>query len=172
VDERIRQLVRERAGLRCEYCRLAQAAASSIRFHIEHIRPPQHGGSDQLDNLALACPNCNWNKGPNSRPSILSRAILSRFSIRAVSRGAKEVPGSLTIGILPSQSSDVAPDIDVAIVTDVHNARNNIITLSSDAVIACGIEGPGTTSEIPLCLAEEQQTRHCHRRNRSRADVF
>jgi uncharacterized protein (TIGR00725 family) len=72
--------------------------------------------------------------------------------MKAVSKGAKEVPGSLTIGILPSQSSDVAPDIDVAIFTDVHNARNNIITLSSDIVIACGIEGPGTASEVALAL--------------------
>jgi hypothetical protein len=77
--------------------------------------------------------------------------------MRAVSRGAKEVPGSLTIGILPSQSSDVAPDIDVAIVTDLHNARNNVITLSSDVVIACGIEGPGTTSEIALALKNNKR---------------
>ena len=65
MDDRVRQLARERAGLCCEYCRLPQTAASSIQFHIEHIRPRQHGGSDQTDNLALACPNCNWNKGPN-----------------------------------------------------------------------------------------------------------
>src|SRR5437016_5238040 len=40
-------------------------AGSSIRFHIEHIRSQQHEGGDHPDNLALACPNCNWNKGPN-----------------------------------------------------------------------------------------------------------
>lgn len=38
---------------------------SELRFHTEHIIPVQHGGNDDLDNLALACPNCNLHKGPN-----------------------------------------------------------------------------------------------------------
>jgi hypothetical protein len=37
----------------------------AIRFHIEHILARQHGGTEEAENLALACPNCNWNKGPN-----------------------------------------------------------------------------------------------------------
>lgn len=76
--------------------------------------------------------------------------------MKAVSAGAKEVPGSLTIGILPSRSSDIAPDIDVAIITDIHNARNNIIGLSSDVVVACGIEGAGTASEVALALKNDK----------------
>jgi hypothetical protein len=35
------------------------------KFHIEHIRAKQHGGKDNPDNLALACPRCNRLKGPN-----------------------------------------------------------------------------------------------------------
>jgi hypothetical protein len=31
-------------------------------FHIEHIIPSARGGSDALDNLALACPSCNLHK--------------------------------------------------------------------------------------------------------------
>jgi hypothetical protein len=65
VEEAVRQVVRERAGQNCEYCRLSQHDALSFRFHIEHVRPRQHGGTDHPDNLALACPNCNWSKGPN-----------------------------------------------------------------------------------------------------------
>lgn len=65
MDQSVRERVRERAGNRCEYCRLDQEDGASIRFHVEHVRPRQHGGGDNLDNLALACPNCNWNKGPN-----------------------------------------------------------------------------------------------------------
>jgi hypothetical protein len=53
-----------RAGHRCEYCRLPQAAFRRS-FHIEHIVARQHGGSKQLDNLALACWHCNLKKGPN-----------------------------------------------------------------------------------------------------------
>jgi hypothetical protein len=38
---------------------------SSIAHHIEHILARQHGGTDDLDNLALACHRCNLCKGPN-----------------------------------------------------------------------------------------------------------
>jgi len=31
-------------------------------FHIEHTLPASRGGADDLDNLALACPNCNLHK--------------------------------------------------------------------------------------------------------------
>jgi hypothetical protein len=65
MDASVRQQVRARAYDRCEYCLLPQHIGASIQFHVEHIRAKQHGGTDQLENLALACPNCNWNKGPN-----------------------------------------------------------------------------------------------------------
>ncbi|MGI8961138.1 MAG: HNH endonuclease [Bryobacteraceae bacterium] len=56
--------VRRRAGHRCEYCLIPQAAFRRP-FHIEHIIAKQHGGPTQLDNLALACWQCNLKKGPN-----------------------------------------------------------------------------------------------------------
>ena len=65
MDSSVRQRVQQRAGNRCEYCRLPQSVAASVRFHVEHIRPRQHGGTDDIENLALACPNCNWRKGSN-----------------------------------------------------------------------------------------------------------
>jgi hypothetical protein len=34
-------------------------------FHVEHIIPRQHGGTDDPQNLALACFHCNLHKGPN-----------------------------------------------------------------------------------------------------------
>ncbi len=64
MDTLTKDLVRRRAGDRCEYCRLEQAY-SSVRFHVEHIVAKQHGGSDDPDNLALACQRCNLQKGPN-----------------------------------------------------------------------------------------------------------
>jgi len=70
----------------------------------------------------------------------------------AASAGAKEIPGSLTIGILPEADSRVSPHVDVAVFTDLGNARNNINVLTSDVVVACGIEGPGTASEVALAL--------------------
>jgi HNH endonuclease len=64
MDGALRELVRRRAGNRCEYCHLPQTF-SELGFHIEHIRPRQHGGGEETKNLALACPECNLAKGPN-----------------------------------------------------------------------------------------------------------
>jgi hypothetical protein len=60
-----RDAVRQRANNRCEYCRLPQQALPWARFQIEHIRARQHRGSDDPENLALACRKCNLHKGPN-----------------------------------------------------------------------------------------------------------
>ena len=64
MDPALRELVRDRAGARCEYCHLPQQF-SELQFHLEHIIPRQHGGSNNAENLALACPECNLLKGPN-----------------------------------------------------------------------------------------------------------
>jgi uncharacterized protein (TIGR00725 family) len=74
----------------------------------------------------------------------------------AACAGAKEVPGSLTLGILPSSSGGVSPDVDVAVFTGLGDARNAVNVLSSDVVIACGVEGPGTASEVALGLKAEK----------------
>jgi uncharacterized protein (TIGR00725 family) len=72
--------------------------------------------------------------------------------MEAANRGAKRVADSLTIGILPDKESTPSPFVDIAIITDMHEARNNINVLSSNVVVACGEAGPGTTSEIALAL--------------------
>ncbi len=54
MDEATRELVRLRAGDRCEYCLHRQEDAETTH-HIEHIVAKQHLGSDDLSNLALAC---------------------------------------------------------------------------------------------------------------------
>jgi hypothetical protein len=65
MDAATRRLVRERAQHRCEYCRLPQAAQPYVTFHIEHILPRKHGGTDDPSRLALACERCNAFKGTN-----------------------------------------------------------------------------------------------------------
>lgn len=65
MNEVIKQQVRDRAGHRCEYCQLSQADSPLAALHIEHVRPKKHGGDDGLNNLALACIDCNLHKGPN-----------------------------------------------------------------------------------------------------------
>jgi hypothetical protein len=64
MDATTRELIRRRAGNRCEYCWLRQEQ-SGLSHYIEHIVAKQHGGSDDPDNLALACNRCNASKGPN-----------------------------------------------------------------------------------------------------------
>jgi len=64
LSNKQKQAVRERAGECCEYCRLAQTA-SFARFHVDHIIAIKHGGTDDDDNLCLACPDCNAYKGEN-----------------------------------------------------------------------------------------------------------
>ena len=64
MDATTRDVVRRRADNRCEYCLLPQAY-SELTHHVEHIVAKQHGGSDDVDNLALACHRCNLRKGPN-----------------------------------------------------------------------------------------------------------
>jgi hypothetical protein len=65
MDARTRALVRERAGDRCEYCQLPQEDSPLAVLHVEHILPKIHGGTDDMENLALACIDCNLHKGPN-----------------------------------------------------------------------------------------------------------
>jgi hypothetical protein len=65
ISESTKTQVRERAGNRCEYCQLHQSDSPLAVLHIEHILPKKHGGSDEMDNLALACIDCNLHKGPN-----------------------------------------------------------------------------------------------------------
>ena len=72
--------------------------------------------------------------------------------MQEVNRGAKQIAGSLTIGILPDAKCSASEFVDVHIVTDMGNARNNINVLSSDVVVACGRGGAGTVSEIALAI--------------------
>jgi 5-methylcytosine-specific restriction endonuclease McrA len=65
MQESVKALVRERASNRCEYCQLHQNDSPLGALHIEHVIPKKHGGLDVLDNLALACIDCNLRKGPN-----------------------------------------------------------------------------------------------------------
>lgn len=64
ISNSLRRWVTERAGERCEYCLIPQAA-SAFPHEPDHIIPLQHGGTTDDANLALACLRCNRHKGPN-----------------------------------------------------------------------------------------------------------
>jgi hypothetical protein len=63
VERALAELVRTRAGLRCEYCLMPQEDAWPLEF--DHVIAQYHGGPTTADNLALACFYCNNSKGPN-----------------------------------------------------------------------------------------------------------
>lgn len=65
MSSRIRRLVRNRAGARCEYCRLHEDDLPLWPFHADHVIAGQHAGSDDPANLAWSCQRCNLCKGTN-----------------------------------------------------------------------------------------------------------
>lgn len=70
-----------------------------------------------------------------------------RGIMEAAAQGAKRA-GGVTIGILPGNSPDEAnPYIDIAIATGMGYARNSLVALNSDVIIA--VDGQyGTLTEI------------------------
>jgi hypothetical protein len=64
MDAATRRLVRERAGQRCEFCRLPDVA-DEWPFHVDHIVARIHGGDEHVDNLSWSCTQCNLHKGAN-----------------------------------------------------------------------------------------------------------
>jgi hypothetical protein len=56
--EKLRQIVSERAHGCCEYCQTSEENSGQI-MPVDHIDPD---GGDDLENLCLACWNCNSSK--------------------------------------------------------------------------------------------------------------
>lgn len=65
MDKATRDIVIERAGNACEYCRLPQSAQPFVSFHVDHVVATQHRPDDGLDNLCLSGQSCNLHKGTN-----------------------------------------------------------------------------------------------------------
>jgi len=61
ISPGIQRLVRQRANQLCEYCHTSERW-QYVRFTIDHVIPLAQGGSDDADNLALACFHCNRRK--------------------------------------------------------------------------------------------------------------
>jgi uncharacterized protein (TIGR00725 family) len=77
--------------------------------------------------------------------------------MRAAAEGASEAKQGVTVGILPDSETEIAGAVDIAIVTGTGEARNNIIVLSADVVIACDVADAGTASEVSLALKNGKQ---------------
>jgi hypothetical protein len=64
MDEALVELIWERAGHACEYCRMPQAFYPAL-YEIDHIIARHHDGLTIPSNLALSCIHCNSHKGSN-----------------------------------------------------------------------------------------------------------
>jgi len=80
---------------------LPQSAAPALKFHIEHVHAQQHVLDDSPENLALACSDCNFHKGPNlTTLSPVTREIVRLFHPRLDRWGDHFVyQGAIIIGL-------------------------------------------------------------------------
>lgn len=62
IPNAVRSRVREQARYRCGYCRSSQQYVLGL-LEIDHIIPKARGGTDDEENLWLACRMCNGFKG-------------------------------------------------------------------------------------------------------------
>ncbi len=61
ISQALRRQIQQRAKNCCEYCQ-SQSEITGDAFEIDHIVPEAVGGATTLDNLCLACGNCNRSK--------------------------------------------------------------------------------------------------------------
>lgn len=73
----VREYLLEKWNRKCAYC-----GAKNIPLEVEHIQPRSKGGSNRVSNLALACHDCNQNKGSrdikdflSGKPDLLNRIL-------------------------------------------------------------------------------------------------
>jgi hypothetical protein len=65
MNEAIRQRIRRQANYQCEYCLTRERHLPFAAFHLDHIIARQHRGTDEDQNLAWSCHECNLHKGSN-----------------------------------------------------------------------------------------------------------
>jgi 5-methylcytosine-specific restriction endonuclease McrA len=58
IGDATKEFVRKRANYLCEYCHSPERICTT-RFTVDHVIPKSLGGSDDVENLALACRRCN-----------------------------------------------------------------------------------------------------------------
>jgi hypothetical protein len=61
IPKPLRELVRQRAQGRCEYCQTSEWL-NGLSGKVDHIFPRAQGGPTDADNLCFACSSCNGYK--------------------------------------------------------------------------------------------------------------
>jgi len=87
IPTEVRERVYQQAGGRCGYCRSRQEYVWG-KLEIEHIIPVALGGTDDEENLWLACRPCNLHKSDQTKAQDpLTGQIVSLINPRAQSWG-------------------------------------------------------------------------------------
>ncbi|MFM6357104.1 MAG: RNA-guided endonuclease IscB [Planktothrix sp.] len=73
----VREYLLEKWDRKCAYC-----GVKNVPFEVEHIHPKSKGGTNRISNLAIACHNCNQDKGNrdirdflSGKPDLLNRIL-------------------------------------------------------------------------------------------------
>lgn len=61
ISQKRKEKIRHRAKYHCEYCKRSEEIMAT-NFEVDHIVPVSKGGTDDDDNLACACRDCNAHK--------------------------------------------------------------------------------------------------------------
>jgi hypothetical protein len=124
ISPESRLIVATRANHVCEYCLVAQEDAY-FTLQIEHIISRKHGGSSDVDNLALACVFCNAPKGTDIGTIVPGRTELVRlyhprndrwpnhFHLNGPIIEPVSEMGEATIRILQMNHDDRVPERDI-----------------------------------------------------------
>ena len=87
ISAALHQRVAETARYRCGYCLTSQRIIGPL-LETDHIVPEAHGGTNDEDNLWLACPMCNSHKADRQEAvDPESMATVGLFNPRADSWG-------------------------------------------------------------------------------------
>jgi len=78
ISTGLKKQVAERALFCCEYFKLNEAV-SFYSYHIDHIKSIKHRGLSVFQNLAYACPDCNFYKGSDLGTFVEDDEHLTRF---------------------------------------------------------------------------------------------
>ena len=110
ITPALRRAVAERSGYRCSYCQTAERLTGS-QLTVDHIIPESLGGQTTLDNLCLACWECNLLK----HDRIVATDPESGTTVRLFNPNAQlwhehftwHMAGILVIGLTPTGRATV-----------------------------------------------------------------
>lgn len=81
ISERVRYEVLSRDGFRCKAC--GRTADDGVKIVVDHIRPVDWGGTNDISNLITLCEECNRGKKAwvDSVPSQIMKDVMDRPSV-------------------------------------------------------------------------------------------